>query len=75
MKVVVYTTKTCAYCKQLMKWLDKRKQPYSAYDVTDDIEMRKELYEKTKFTTVPIIQIGEKYIAGPQWGKIAELLA
>lgn len=74
-KVILYTTKTCAYCKQLMKWFDNRKQPYELYDVTEDIEMRKELYNKTMYTTVPITQVGDKYVAGPQYGKIAELLA
>ena len=75
MKVIVYTTKTCAYCKQLMRWLEHRNQPYEAYDVTDDIEMRKELYNKTLMTTVPITQVGDKYVVGPQYGKIAELIA
>lgn len=75
MKIVVYTTRTCSYCKQVMKWLENKGKQYTTYDVTDDIEMRKELYEKTSYTTVPIIQIGEQYIVGPQYGKIAEALA
>lgn len=74
MKIVVYTTRTCAYCKQVMKWLEHKGKQYTTYDVTDDVEMRKALYEKTSYTTVPIIQIGEKYIVGPQFGKIAEAL-
>lgn len=71
----IYTTKTCVYCKQLMRWLENKGKQFTSYDVTDDVEMRKELYNKTGYTTVPIIQIGDKYIVGPQYGKIAEALA
>jgi len=75
MKIVVYTTKTCSYCKQVMKWLDNKGKKYTTYDVTDDTEMRKELYEKTSYTTVPITQIGDRFIVGPNWAKLAEALA
>lgn len=73
-KIIVYTTKTCVYCKQIVKWLQNKNQEYTLRDVTEDVEMRKELYEKTGYTTVPITQIGDKYVVGPQYGKIAELL-
>jgi len=48
---------------------------YSVYDVTDDVEMRKELYDKTGYATVPIIKVDEQYIVGPNWGKLAEAVA
>lgn len=72
--ITIFTTKTCVYCKQLSKWLDNRGEKYTLKDVTEDTETRKELYEKTSYTTVPIIKINDKYIVGPQYGKIAELL-
>ena len=72
--ITIFTTKTCVYCKQLAKWLDNRGEKYTLKDVTEDTEARKELYEKTSYTTVPIIKINDKYIVGPQYGKIAELL-
>ena len=72
--ITIFTTKTCVYCKQLAKWLDNRGEKYTLKDVTEDTETRKELYEKTLYTTVPIIKINDKYIVGPQYGKIAELL-
>lgn len=72
--ITIYTTKTCVYCKQLARWLDNRGDKYQLKDVTDDVETRKELYAKTSYTTVPIVKIGDKYIVGPQYGKIAELL-
>jgi glutaredoxin len=55
--------------------MDNKGLKYRLHDVTDDNEMRKELYEKTSYTTVPITRINDSYVVGPQWGKLAELVA
>ena len=72
--IVVYTTKTCVYCKQIMTWLKNKGRQFTVVDVTDDVEKRMELQRITGYTTVPITKIGDKYIVGVQWGKLAEAL-
>ncbi len=73
--ITIYTTKTCAYCKPLKQWFGHKNVVFKEHDVTEDVETRKDLYEKTGYTTVPIIKVNDKYVVGPQYGKIAELLA
>lgn len=73
--IIVYTTKTCAFCKDVKRFLGMKKREYKEYDVTDDVEMRKKLYEKTGYTTVPVVQCGDTYIVGPQYGKIAQAIS
>lgn len=33
MKITVYSTKTCAYCAMLKKWLDEKQISYTNYSV------------------------------------------
>lgn len=70
----IYTTKTCAYCPMVKKFLDMKGESYEVIDVTDDMAMRQELIDKTGAMTVPITKIGEKYVIGPNYGQLAEAL-
>ncbi len=36
MKITVYSTKTCAYCTMLKRWLDEKKIDYTAYSVDEN---------------------------------------
>lgn len=72
--IIVYTTKTCAFCKEVVRFLGHKNKKYTLKDVTEDIETRKWLYEMTGYQTVPVTQVGDKFVVGPQLGKIAELL-
>lgn len=36
MIITVYSTKTCAYCTMLKKWLDDKKIEYTAYNVDEN---------------------------------------
>ena len=73
-KINLYTTRSCAYCPQVKKWLGLKGKEFNLIDVTEDVEMRKELYEKTGYTTVPVTEFNGKFVVGPQWGKLAELV-
>lgn len=71
----IFTTKTCAYCSSVKKYLDMKGEVYEVIDLDDmPTELRQELYNKTGAMTVPITQIGEKYIIGPNYGQLAEAL-
>lgn len=36
MKITVYSTKTCAYCTMLKRWLDEKSVEYTAYNVDEN---------------------------------------
>ena len=36
MKITIYSTKTCAYCNMLKKWLDEKSITYSVYSVDEN---------------------------------------
>lgn len=73
--VKVYTTTWCAYCPQVKKWLSMKGQDFEAIDVTDDLEKQKELHTKTGMTSVPVVERDGRFVVGPQWGKLAELIS
>jgi glutaredoxin 3 len=73
--ITIFTTKTCAYCPMVKKYLDMKHQTYEVVDVTDDMEARDRLFKATGALTVPITQIGDKYVIGPNYGKLAEALS
>lgn len=70
----IFTTNTCAYCPMVKKFLDMKGEKYEVIDVTDDPDKRQELFDATGALTVPITQIGDKYIIGPNYGQLAEAL-
>lgn len=74
MKVKVYTTKTCAYCPVIKKWLQNKHIDFEVIDITEDPAMGNELHKRSGYTTVPIVEYKDKFVAGIQWGKLAELL-
>lgn len=52
-----------------------KNQEFEVIDVTNDLDKQKELAQKTGYTTVPVIERDGKYVVGPQWGKLTELIA
>ena len=36
MKITIYSTKTCAYCNMLKKWLDEKSITYTVYNVDEN---------------------------------------
>lgn len=54
MKIIVYTTPTCAYCHALMDWLDSKGYEYVEKDATQEKDI----------TAVPVTVIGDERIVG-----------
>lgn len=73
-KVEIYSTTMCPYCDMVKGFLDEKGIEYTNYDVSEDVERRKEMIEKTGQMGVPVVQIGEDIIIGFDQGKISELL-
>ena len=72
--VRLFTTPTCPFCMPLKKFLEERGIEFEAIDVSSDMEAQKEMIEKTKQQTVPVIDINGEFVVGFDRKKISELL-
>lgn len=75
MKFTLYTTLSCAYCKQLKKFLGAKSVNYETVDITNDHQTSYELQKLYGATTVPILvrEDGE-YMIGMNMPKLMSLL-
>lgn len=62
--ILVYTTPFCAPCKAVKRYLTHLGVEYTAIDISDNPELRKDIFEKAHAQTVPIIQNGSRYVTG-----------
>lgn len=62
--VVVYLTPWCPYCMMAKRLLDRRKIPYSIFDVSGNNEARAWLSKNTGQHTVPQIFLHKKSVGG-----------
>ncbi len=62
--VIVYTTKSCPWCKKTKDWLDEKEVDYKEVDVTDDEEAQIEMVEKSGQMAVPVVDIDGQIIVG-----------
>lgn len=60
-KIVVYTTPTCHFCKEVKEFFKKNKVKYTEKDVTKDKAALKEMVEKSGSMGVPVIVIDDKW--------------
>lgn len=74
MKIEVFTTTNCAFCKQVKQYLKHKNREFTEVDVTDDVAKRIELQKITSYTTVPITRIGDEFIVGWNPAKLARAL-
>ena len=63
-KVIVYSTKTCPYCRMLKDFLKENNIEFTDYDVGNDREKLEEMIKKTGQIGVPVIDIDGKIIVG-----------
>jgi len=64
MKVTVYTTTPCPYCRNAKALLDARGITYEEVEMSMDSQARAELMEKTGLMTFPQIVIDDNVIGG-----------
>jgi len=74
MKVVVYTTKTCAKCPIVKSWLRNKGVEYSERDLTEDNTEQQRIIEATSSMTVPVVEVDGSFVVGLNFGRLAELL-
>lgn len=62
--VTVYTTPTCHYCHNVKDFLKTNNINYSEYDVSDNLEKRKEMIAKSGQMGVPVVVIDNDIVVG-----------
>ncbi len=66
MKITVYTTVPCGYCRTAKALLDKRGVPYDEINLSKDADGRAELAERTGMMTFPQVIIDGEALGGFQ---------
>ncbi len=73
-KVVIYSTPTCHFCQMSKEFFKTHNVDFTDYDVSTDIEKRKEMVEKSGQMGVPVIFIDDEMIVGFDQQRIMSLL-
>lgn len=61
-KVEIYSTPTCHFCHMAKDFLDTYNVAYTDYNVSSDIEKRKEMVEISGQLGVPVIVVDDKNV-------------
>ncbi len=73
-KVIVYSTPTCHFCHMAKDFFAENGVSFEDFNVSTDLEKRKEMVDKSGQMGVPVIVIEDKVIVGFNKPKIMELL-
>ncbi|MCS7180798.1 MAG: glutathione S-transferase N-terminal domain-containing protein [bacterium] len=73
-KVILYSTKTCPFCRLVKDFLKQNNIEFIDYDVGEDREKLDEMVKKSGQMGVPVIDIDGEIIVGFDKGKIKEVL-
>lgn len=73
-KVIVYSTKTCPWCKKTKEFLKANKIPFTSKDVGSSSKNAGEMFKKSGQQGVPVTDIGGKIIIGFNEGKLKSAL-
>lgn len=63
-KPIIYSTKTCAFCKVEKQWLDSKGVDYVAVDIEEHEESAEHVKKLTGRMAVPVTVIGDTVIQG-----------
>lgn len=73
-KVTVYSTPTCHFCHMAKDYFAENGVLFEDFNVSTDLEKRKEMVEKSGQMGVPVIVIEDQVVVGFNKPKIMELL-
>ncbi len=74
MKVLIYTTESCPWCKKTKEFLKQNNIKYKEIDVGKDEKAAKEMVKKSGQMGVPVTEIDGKVIPGFDEQKLKEAL-
>ena len=63
-KVIVYSTRTCPYCRMLKDFLKENNIIFEDYDVGENREKLEEMIKKSGQIGVPVVDIDGEIIVG-----------
>lgn len=63
-RVVVYHTTNCAFCKVEMQWLDSKGIEYRHYNIDENPAAKYNLEKRTGLLSVPVTLVDDKIIRG-----------
>lgn len=75
MKVTVYSTPTCPFCKKVKEYLTSHDIAFTDIDVMNDQGKSAEMIKKSGQMGVPVIDIDGEIVVGFDEKKLAELLS
>jgi glutaredoxin 3 len=64
MKIMIYSTPSCAFCVMAKDFFKENNIPFEEYNVAEDLEKRKEMMQKTGQMGVPVIDIDGSIVIG-----------
>lgn len=64
MKITIYSTPTCTYCKMAKEFLKENSIVFEEVNVAADVARRKEMIEKSGQLGVPVIDIDGQILVG-----------
>lgn len=80
-KVTIYTRTQCAYCVQVKRFLDLKKQSYDVVNLDEEPGLAAEVIAKSGARTVPVVMVtdeqGSETVASIGWnpGALAAAIA
>mgnify|MGYP001579679901 FL=1 len=72
--VTIYTTPSCGYCKMAKEFFANNNIPFTEYNVSTDLEKRKEMVEKSGQMGVPVIYVDDEMTIGFDKPRLTRLL-
>ena len=72
--IEIFSTPTCHFCHSAKDWFTEIGAKYEDFDVSVNMEKRKEMMEMTGQMGVPVIKIGNDVVIGFNQAKLEEIL-
>lgn len=74
MKIIVYSTPTCPFCKLVKEYLNEHHVEFEDIDVSANHEQAQEMIHKSGQMGVPVIVVDENVVVGFDKEKLNEYL-
>jgi len=74
LKVIIYSTPYCVYCKAAKEFFQEHDVQYEEKDVAQDEEARERMIQKSGQMGVPVIEVGDEVVVGFDKKRLIALL-